>query len=165
MSAFGGRRQQIAGLESTKMRIRIAEVVVVPLLIGGLAGCTSAAPPTQQLPGAESAGTATARIDGQDAEVTHQVSCVPVDTLTKIVIGTEQAGATALVSNDPTLTVKSVNLRDLTGFTGTFDQGLGDEAVVTMVGRTYRMSGTAYGFDSADASHAKSSTFAIAVAC
>jgi ipoprotein LpqH len=148
------------------LRKKLAATAAGALVICGFAACTSAKPPAAQQPGAEPPGTATMGIDGRDAGVTHQVSCVPSGTLTKIVIGNDQSGATALVSDQEALAVKSVDLRNLTGFSGSFNAGLdGGDAAVTMVSRTYRMSGTAYGFTSADPSHSTSRSFSIAVGC
>jgi lipoprotein LpqH len=148
------------------LRKMVAAMAAGASVICGFVACTSAGPPAPDQPGAETPGTATVHIDGQDAGVTHQVSCVPSGALTKIAIGNEQSGATAVVSNEEALAVKSVDFRDLTGFTGSFNQGLGGgDAGVTMIGRTYRMSGTASGFTSADPSHSTSRTFSIAVGC
>lgn len=148
------------------MKNLIAVVAAGTVVIGGLAACSSGpAPVARQQPGTERAGTATLTINDQDAGTTQDVSCLPAGTLTTIHAGTEQAGATIVVSSDDALTVQSVNLHNLNGFTGTYNQGLGGDATVAMIGRTYQLLGTADGFDSADPSSRKTRPFSIAVSC
>ncbi len=105
-------------------------------------------------------------MNGADAGTTHAVQCTTIGPLTIIRTGDEASGVTALVSNKEQLTAESVAIRDLGGFTGSYNAGLGDDtADVGMTGRTYDINGTADGFDTDSPSFRNSGTFAIKVSC
>jgi hypothetical protein len=131
-----------------------------------LAGCSSGPPPYEPGPGNLVAGTAQATVNGQDAGSTDAVQCTTLGTLTIIKTGDDQSGITALVSNKDQLVARSVAIRDLGGFTGSYNSGLSDDtASVGMTGRTYDITGTADGFDTDNPSFRNSGTFAIKVSC
>jgi len=131
-----------------------------------LAGCSSGPPPYQPGPGNLVAGTAQTTVNGQNAGTTDSVQCTTLGTLTIIRTGDDASGVTALVSNKAQLTAESVAIRDLGGFTGSYNAGLGDDtANVAMTGRTYDINGTAEGFDTDSPSFRNSGSFAIKVSC
>jgi lipoprotein LpqH len=131
-----------------------------------LAGCSSGPPEYTPPPGSLVAGTAEATVNGQDAGATDTVQCTTIGPLTIISTGDDASGVTALVSNRDQLTAESVAIRDLGGFTGSYNAGLGDNtANVGMTGRTYDITGTAEGFDTDSPSFRNSGTFAIKVSC
>ena len=131
-----------------------------------LAGCSSEPPPYQPGPGNLVAGTAQATVNGQDAGTTDAVQCTTLGTLTIIKTGDDASGVTALVWSKDQLKAASVAIRDLGGFTGSYNAGLGDDtAKVGMTGRTYDISGTAEGFDTDSPSFRNSGTFAVKVSC
>lgn len=111
------------------------------------------------------AGTAQVTVNGQDAGTTEAVQCDSTGALTTITTGDEASGVIAMVSNKDQLTAESVAIRDLGGFTGSYNAGFSDTAEVTMTGRTYDISGTADGFDTDSPSFRKSGTFSIKVSC
>ncbi len=130
-----------------------------------LAGCSSAPPEYKPGPGALVAGTAEVSINDQDAGTTDAVQCSSTGSLTTITTGDDASGITAMVSNRDGLVAESVAIRDLGGFTGSYNAGFGEKAEVTMTDRTYHISGTADGFNTDSPSFRKSGTFAIKVAC
>lgn len=130
-----------------------------------LAGCSSGPPEYRAAPGSLVAGTAQVTINGQDAGTTEAVQCTSIGTLIIIKTGDDTSGVTALVSNKDQLIAESVALRDLGGFTGSYNAGLGDTAQVAMTGRTYDISGTADGFDTDNPSFRNAGTFAVKVSC
>lgn len=131
-----------------------------------LAGCSSGPPAYQPGPGNLVAGTAQTTVNGQSAGTTDSVQCTTLGTLTIIKTGDDTSGVTAWVSNKTQLTAESVTIRDLGGFTGSYNAGLGDDtANVGMTGRTYDINGTAEGFDTDSPSFRNSGTFAIKVSC
>jgi hypothetical protein len=131
-----------------------------------LAGCSSGPAPYEPGPGNLVAGTAQTTVNGHDAGTTDSVQCSTLGTLTIIKTGDDTSGVTALVSNKTELTAESVAIRDLGGFTGSYNAGLGDDtANVGMTGRTYDITGTAEGFDTDSPSFRNSGTFAIKVSC
>jgi lipoprotein LpqH len=130
-----------------------------------IAGCSSQPPEYEQPPGTLVAGTAQVTINGQDTGTTEAVQCTPAGPLNTITTGDQASGVTALVSNKDELTAEAVSINNLGGFTGSYNAGLGGTAKVTMTGRTYDISGTADGFETANPSFRTSGTFAIKVSC
>ncbi|MCV7303381.1 lipoprotein LpqH [Mycobacterium barrassiae] len=141
------------------------QLLVTAVLALTLAGCSSGPPEYTPPAGQLVAGTAQVTVNGQDTGTTDAVQCNTTGPLTIITTGDEASGITAMVSNKDELTAESVAIRDLGGFTGSYNAGLGDSAEVTMSGRTYDISGTADGFDTDSPSFRNSGTFAIKVSC
>jgi ipoprotein LpqH len=140
------------------------------LLIGAattlaLTGCSSGPPEYEPAPGTLVAGTAQVTVNGEDAGTTDAVQCSSIGALTMIDTGDQAGGISAMITNKDQLTAQSVAIRDLGGFTGSYNAGLGDTANVTMTGRTYDIAGTAEGFDTDSPSFRNSGTFAIKVSC
>jgi ipoprotein LpqH len=143
--------------------VRYAILVAAVALV--IAGCSSQPPPDEPLPGTLVLGTAQVTVNDTNTGTTEAVQCTPAGTLTTITTGDEQSGVTAMVSSDQALTVESVSIRDVAGFTGSYNAGLGGEAEVSLTGRTYTITGTADGFQTANPGVRASGTFAITVAC
>jgi hypothetical protein len=112
-----------------------------------------------------SSGTAQVTIGDEDIPETHTATCTSIGSSTTIATGTRAEGLDALVSNQDALTVRSINIHGLGGFTGSYVEGLQGQAQVTMGGQTYTIRGTAYGFEADNPSARTTSTFAIKVAC
>lgn len=118
--------------------------VVAALTIGGSAACASGQAATER---GLSPGAAKITIDGAELPVTHAVECAPAEqAFTTITTGDGNSGTTMMVSNAGKLTVEYVRIRNLNGFTGDYNRGLGDEATVSLSGITYTVSGVAHGF-------------------
>ena len=130
-----------------------------------IAGCSSEPPDYQPAPGSLVAGTAQVTVNGQNIGTTQAVDCTAAGSLTTITTGDQTSGVTTLVSNKDELTAEAVSINNVGGFTGSYNAGLGGTAKVTMTDRTYDITGTADGFDTANPSFRKSGTFAIKVAC
>jgi ipoprotein LpqH len=130
-----------------------------------VAGCASGPPDYQPAPGTLVAGTAQMTVNGQHIGTTEAVQCTPAGSMTTITTGDQTSGITTLVSNKDELTAEAVSINNVGGFTGSYNAGLGGTAKVAMTGRTYDISGTADGFDTANPSFRTSGTFAIKVAC
>ena len=93
------------------------------------------------------------------------MQCTPAGSLTTITTGDQASGISALISNKDELTAEAVGINNVGGFTGSYNAGIGGTTKVTMTGRTYDITGTADGFDTANPSFRTSGTFAIKVAC
>ena len=130
-----------------------------------VAGCSSGPPDYQPAPGTLVAGTAQVTVNGQNLGTTEAVQCTPAGSLTTITTGDQASGISALISNKDELIAAAVGINNVGGFTGSYNAGLGGTAKVTMTGRTYDITGTADGFDTANPSFRTSGTFAIKVAC
>ncbi|MDZ4266795.1 MAG: lipoprotein LpqH [Mycobacterium sp.] len=137
----------------------------IAVLAAAAAGCSSEPPEYQPPPGELIPGTAQVTVNGQDVGTTDTVQCTTTGPLTTIASGDEASGISALIGSEDELVVKEVGIRDLGGFTGSYNAGLGGEATVEMSGRTYAINGTAYGFDTANPSFRTSGSFEIKIAC
>jgi len=104
-------------------------------------------------------------VNGQNIGTTEAVQCTPAGSLTTIITGDQTSGITSLISNKDELTAASVSINEVGGFTGSYNAGLGGTAKVSMTGRTYDITGTADGFETANPSFRANGTFAIKVAC
>jgi ipoprotein LpqH len=111
------------------------------------------------------AGTAQVTVNGQSIGTTEAVQCTPAGPLTTITTGDQASGVTALISNKDELAADAVSINNVGGFTGSYNMGLGEDAKVTMAGRTYDITGTADGFATANPSFRTQGTFTIKVAC
>lgn len=140
-------------------------MMVGALATAAVAGCSSSPPAYQPPPGQLVAGTAQTTVNGREAGATEAVQCRTIGPMTTISTGNQDAGAYAMVTNAEGLDVRLLRIRDLGGFTGSYNAGLDGEASVTMTGRTYEFTGTAYGFDTDNPSFRAPGTFAIRVSC
>ena len=92
-------------------------------------------------------GTAQLTIDGTGLPTTRVVQCAPPEQyLTTITTGNDASGATVMVSNAGKLTVEFVRIRNLNGFTGDYNRGLGGNATVALTDNTYQIAGAAFGY-------------------
>jgi lipoprotein LpqH len=148
------------------MRMAKSLIAMVPvvLLACGLVACSSPAPSTVargELP----AGIADVTIAGADAGRSELVTCSPEGAVTTIATGTKDGGTTSTVGSDGGLAAKSVVLRNVGGFSGSYWEGLGDAPEVAMKGRTYVITGTAMGYSADNPIERKPEKFSIQVAC
>ncbi|MCH9708894.1 MAG: lipoprotein LpqH [Actinomycetia bacterium] len=130
-----------------------------------VAGCSSQPGEYDPPPGAVTAGTAQMTVNGQDAGTTKSVECSTVGPLTTIKTGNQESGVFAMIMAEDAQVVRIVRIQDLSGFTGSYNSGLGGEANVAMIGRTFDISGTAEGFETAEPSFRASGSFQLKVSC
>jgi ipoprotein LpqH len=139
---------------------------VVALLIGGsMAACGGPLTPSSPTAGTLGAGTASISVAGENPGPVHTVSCLVDGPVTTISTGDGSSGSTTVVSNADGLAVKSVQLRAVAGFTGSYFQDVAGQAHVGLSGTTYTIEGSADGFLLAQPSFRASRAFSITVAC
>ena len=139
-------------------------VAVSMLLFASVASCSTVKPPNK-IPGELNAGASEVTIAGAVVARSTSVTCSPEGTVTTIDTGTKDEGTTSTVGSDGGLAAKSVVLRNVGGFSGSYWEGLGDAGEVTMKGRTYVITGTAMGYSADDPTHRKPEPFSIRAAC
>jgi hypothetical protein len=149
--------------------LRWAVTATVATTAATLTGCSSPPAEYQPPPGALVAGTAQVTVNGTDAGTTDSVQCDPAGTLMIITTGDPDdpaaSGISAMIASDDELVVREVGIRNLGGFTGSYNDGLGSAASVTMTGRTYDIEGTADGFATDNPSFRTTGNFRIKIAC
>jgi ipoprotein LpqH len=130
-----------------------------------VAGCSSSPAEFQARPGELIAGTAQVTVNGQDAGTTDSVQCTTVGPMTMIETGPGDDSVFAMIWAEDEQVVRIVRIQDLSGFTGSYNSGLGGEANVSMTGRTFDINGTAEGFETADPSFRAPGSFQLRVSC
>lgn len=108
-------------------------------------------------------------VNGQDTGTTDSVRCESAGTLMMITTGDRDdpagSGISAMIASKDELVVREIGIRNLGGFTGSYNEGLGGEASVTMTDRTYDISGTADGFATDNPSFRTTGNFQIKISC
>jgi ipoprotein LpqH len=144
---------------------RVALIAAAALMIGGAAACSSGNPSAKREPGTLPPGTAQLTIDGKELPPIRAVDCAPPEEyLTTITAGNDASGVTVMVSNAGKLAAEFVRIRNLNGFTGDYDRGLGGDATVALTESTYHIAGTAFGYGPASPVPT-TQPFTIEVAC
>ena len=130
----------------------------VALSVAVLGACT----PRPQTP---LGGTATVTVDGRDAKF-QIVKCTQVEWYRTIDIGGNFSGATIAVNEraEP-VTATSVHIRNLSGFTGMYSQGDGEDATTSLSSGKFTISGTAHGYQVDKPTEPATATFKILVTC
>jgi hypothetical protein len=107
-------------------------------------------------------------VNGKDAGTTHDVKCSQVDQYVTIDTGNNGAGVTAVVQSVEggfKLAAKSVQIRNLGGFSGSYWDGLVGNAEASTAGNTYTITGTADGFNTDQPNKRTTGTFQIRANC
>lgn len=147
------------------MKLEYIAAATVFAFVGGV-GCSSAADPAvARHSGGLSSGSAQLAIAGKDAGRIDTVHCAPTKDTTAITVGAEPPVAEATIASRGELSLEWARFRDVNGFTGSYNDGLGDKARVTLNGSTYRISGTASGFNMSNLSRPTTAEFELEVSC
>jgi hypothetical protein len=136
-------------------RIAAAAAVFAVAILGA---CT----PRPQTP---LAGTASVTVNSNEAKF-QIVKCTQVEWYRTIDIGGNFAGATVAVdARAEPVTVKSVHIRNLGGFTGMYSQGGEGDAGMSLSGGKFTITGTANGYKVDKPNEPATATFKITVTC
>ncbi|WP_161600577.1 lipoprotein LpqH [Mycolicibacterium hodleri] len=139
-------------------------MIPVVLTIACITGCSSpSSAPRQQ--GSMPVGTAEVTVNDQKLATSKSVACSIEQATTTIQTGDDNAGTTVIVDNSGKPVARSVVIRNLGGFTGSYSQDLGPSADVKWTGRTVTVAGTADGFNADNPSVRATGQFSIAVSC
>jgi ipoprotein LpqH len=106
-------------------------------------------------------------IDGQNQNVTGQVSCTPAGGNVNIGIGDPSNGIGAVVTTADPPVVQAVGLGNLTGVTLGYSAGAPNEGTVqaTKSGNSYTIKGTATGLNTANPQQQLTKPFEMDVTC
>jgi lipoprotein LpqH len=133
------------------VEIRFVVVAGASLLVGNVVVGCSSPPPASAPSGTIPAGTAVMTINDQKLATSEAVDCTFIQSMTTIKTGDDAAGATVVIDNAAKLDAKSVDL--------------GENATVSLLGRTFTIAGTADGFNVQDPSKRTPGKFSIKVSC
>jgi Mycobacterium 19 kDa lipoprotein antigen len=137
---------------------RLIAAAVAAIAVAGVGACT--ARPQTQL-----SSTAQVTINGTETG-SHVAKCSQQGWYRTIAIGGDFAHATVAVDGHAEkLTVTSVRIQNLGGFTGTFVKNGDDDATSSFSGDKFTITGTANGFNVDKPNEAASATFKIVATC
>jgi ipoprotein LpqH len=124
-------------------------VAAAATVVAGLAGCSSNKSSTTSPTSSTAAAGNQVIIDGQNQNVTGQVTCTPANGNVNIGIGDPSNGIGAVVSGADPPVVQAVGLGNLTGATLGYSAGAPNQGTVqaTKSGNSYTIKGTATGID------------------
>jgi ipoprotein LpqH len=142
-----------------------AHVVLLAVAAVAVAACSSPPPPAPAPSGVLVTGTAQVTIDDQALRTTKDVACQTNLSLTNITIGKAPEQVTIWIDNSNGPTADSVAIDNFGGFTGSYWQNLQGSANTSMIDQTYKITGTASGFHTANPSARATENFTIDAAC
>jgi ipoprotein LpqH len=124
-------------------------VAAAATVVAGLAGCSSNKSSTTSPTSSTAAASNQVIIDGQNQNVTGQVTCTPANGNVNIGIGDPSNGIGAVVSSADPPVVQAVGLGNLTGATLGYSAGAPNQGTVqaTKSGNSYTIKGTATGIN------------------
>jgi ipoprotein LpqH len=124
-------------------------VAAAATVVAGLAGCSSNKSNTTSPTSSTAAAGNQVIIDGQNQNVTGQVTCTPANGNVNIGIGDPSNGIGAVVSSADPPVVQAVGLGNLTGATLGYSAGAPNQGTVqaTKSGNSYTIKGTATGIN------------------
>ena len=113
---------------------------------------------------AEAAAGTKVTIDGQAKDVGGSVVCAPMGGNMNVAIGESMTGIAAVISEADPPTVTSVALGNVDGITLAVGGGQGD-ATATKDGKTYKITGNAFGIDMANPMQPAKKPFELEFTC
>ena len=148
----------------------VVGVAGVAVVVAACAGCSSNKSSTGASSSAPAAAGPQLIVDGQNQNVTGQITCNSANGNTAIGIGDATAGLGAVVSNDNPPIVHSVGLGNVNGVTLGFSDAAPNQASnagAAVNGKSYAIKGTASGVDMSNPQQPKqvSKSFELDVTC
>ena len=148
----------------------VVGVAGVAVVVAACAGCSSNKSSTGASSSAPAAAGPQLIVDGQNQNVTGQITCNSANGNTTIGIGDATAGLGAVVSNDNPPIVHSVGLGNVNGVTLGFSDAAPNQASnagAALNGKSYAIKGTASGVDMSNPQQPKQVTrsFELDVTC
>jgi ipoprotein LpqH len=145
-------------------------IAAAATVVAGMAGCSSNKS-TTSAPASSSGSSAPVGnqvlIDGQNQNVTGQVTCTTAGSNVNIGIGDPSNGIGAVVSSADPPVVQAVGLGNLTGVTLGYSAGAPNQGTVqaTKTGNSYSIKGTATGVNMANPQQQLTKPFEMDVTC
>ena len=144
-------------------------IAAAATVVAGMAGCSSNKSNTSSPTGPSSAAPVGNQviIDGQNQNVTGQVTCTPAGGNVNIGIGDPSSGIGAVVTTTDPPVVQAVGLGNLTGVTLGYSAGAPSQGTVqaTKSGNSYTIKGTATGVNMANPQQQLTKPFEMDVTC
>lgn len=146
----------------------VVGVASAAIVVAGLSGCSNGKPNTSSPSATGAAGATQVIVDGQNQNVTGQVSCTAAGDNINIGIGDPTTGVGAVVTNTNPPAVHSVGLGSVNGVVLGYSDAASNQAAnatATQNGKTYKITGTAAGVDVANSQQAVTKSFEMDMTC
>lgn len=146
----------------------VVGVASAAIVVAGLAGCSNSKSNTSSPSATGAAGAPQVIVDGQNQNVTGQVSCTAAGDNINIGIGDPSTGVGAVVTNTNPPAVHSVGLGSVNGVVLGYSDAASNQAAnatATQNGKTYKITGTAAGVDVANSQQAVTKSFEMDMTC
>jgi ipoprotein LpqH len=142
-------------------------IAAAATVVAGMAGCSSNKSNTNSPTSSPAAVGNQVVIDGQNQNVTGQVSCTPANGNVNIGIGDPSTGIGAVVTSADPPVVQAVGLGNLTGVTLGYSSGAPNQGTVqaTKSGNSYTIKGTATGVNMSNPEQQLTKPFEMDVTC
>lgn len=142
-------------------------IAAAATVVAGMAGCSSNKSNTSSPTSSSAPVGNQVIIDGQNQNVTGQVTCTPASGNVNIGIGDPSSGIGAVVSSADPPVVQAVGLGNLTGVTLGYSAGAPNQGAVqaTKSGNSYTIKGTATGVNMANPQQQLTKPFEMDVTC
>ena len=157
------------------MKNRIVVAAGAVLVLVGVAGCSSSPMSSPQPPGSLPTATAQITINGKNAGTTRDVACTQDDWTHTILTGDKAnvlpekvdgaSGVTVVIDTKDSVNAKSVQITNVNGFTGTAWENNIGKAQATIIGSTWKITGTAQGENTNHSNQDVTATFEIKANC
>ena len=130
-----------------------------------IAGCSSKPGTSPQPPGSLPPVTAQITINGKSTGTTNAIRCTQDGWMHTIETGDDQSGVRVVVSTGDTITAQSVVINNVGDFNGSVWQNNIGKAQASVIGTTFRVTGTAEGATTADPNKRTTASFEIKANC
>jgi ipoprotein LpqH len=149
-----------------KRRILVG-VAGAAIVVAGLAGCSNKSNTSSSSSTSSSVSTEKVTIDGQNQNISGQVSCIASGGNLNIAVGDPTNGIGAVITNANPPVAHSVGLGNINGITLGYSDAAPSQgnAQATKDGNSYKITGTVTGVDMANPQQAVTKPFEMDVTC
>jgi ipoprotein LpqH len=145
---------------------RFVVVTVAALCaVAGVAGCSSGPATSPQPPGSLPPATAEVTVNGHSAGTTRAVQCTQDGWMHTIMTGDDKSGAKVVVNTGDKINATSVQIRNIGDFTGSVLENNIGKAQASMIGNTFRVTGTAQGSTAQNPNQVTTADFEVKANC
>jgi ipoprotein LpqH len=134
-------------------------------LLLAMTACSSGAPRATPPPGALSPGTIDVTINGRSADSLRHAACTRVSSFTTVAAREGDSTVRAVLNDAVGIKTVSVEITNVRGFTGSYQQNLQGDAEARVTGSTFQISGVADGYNSERPASEATGDFLIKFAC
>lgn len=133
--------------------------------VAGIASCSSKPANSPQPPGSLPPATAQVTVNGQSAGTTRAVACTQDGWMHTITTGDNKSGVKVVVDTGDKINASSVVITNVGDFTGGVWENRIGKAEASMIGTTFRVTGTAQGSTTQNPNQVTTANFEVKANC